>query len=264
MACKICNGEQTHLFVKKVLRKYDVGYYQCKNCNFIQTDEPFWLPEAYESAINHEDIGTSSRSVICTESLTALFSLCGFDRNKKYLDYGAGYGLLVRMMRDNGVNFYWYDEYCKNIFASKFSLSDLRKGDHNFEVVTAFEVFEHLQDPLSEIEKMLALSDSILFSTNLVNLARTPIEKWWYVSPHHGQHIAFYDIKTLKFLAAKYNLNLYSYKNMHFLTKKKISKLLFTYSCIYRAARLYNTIRPPKSLIASDVEFYLKDYSSPD
>ena len=260
MTCKICKSGVKAIFVKKLLQKYNVGYYQCENCNFIQTDEPFWLDEAYKSAINHEDIGTSSRSLICSETITALFSLCGFDRHKKYLDYGAGYGLFVRMMRDSGYNFYWYDEYSENIFATKFLFNDLPKGDQNFEVVTAFEVFEHLVDPIKEIEKMLSFSDSILFSTNLINRCSDPLENWWYLGVQHGQHVALYDIKTLIFIAKKFGLNLYTYKNTHFLTKNKISNFKYKIASNYRVARLYNTIFLPQSLIASDVSLYLNDY----
>ena len=259
MNCKICSCESTKIFAKKVLNKYEVNYYKCVNCLFIQTDEPFWLAESYKSAINYSDIGSANRSLVASENTTCLFSLLQLDRNEKYLDYGAGYGLYVRMMRDNGYNFYWQDDYCENIFASKFSSAELPIQSQKYKVVTSYEVFEHLIDPLKEIEKILLLTDSILFSTNLTNSCKGPIEDWWYISPMHGQHIAFYDTKTLEYIASKYNLNLYSSKNVHFLTKMKVNRLAYKIANFYRASRLYNTIVQPKSLKTSDFETYYKD-----
>ena len=85
-----------------------------------------------------------------------------YQRATKFIDYGGGYGLFVRMMRDRGFDFYRQDIYCENLFAKHFDLSDL-PGTSKFDMLTAFEVFEHLQDPISEIGKMLSYFDTILF-----------------------------------------------------------------------------------------------------
>ena len=259
MNCRICNSATVPIFSKKVLKKYDVQYHQCGTCLFIQTDEPYWLDEAYNSAINSSDIGLISRNLVFTEEITMLFRLCGFEHNKKYLDYGAGYGMFVRMMRDNGYNFYWSDEYCENMYAKKFEANDLAAQEQKFEVVTAFEVFEHLPDPSKEIEKILTYSDSILFSTELSKGSIQEIENWWYISPEHGQHVAFYNKKTLEYLADKFGLNLYTRKNLHFLTKKKIANWKYSVATTFKLAKMYNTISLPGSLLQSDHDMYFKD-----
>ena len=257
MNCKICGHNTQVLFSKKILYKYDVQYHQCDNCLFIQTDDPYWLDESYNSAINSSDIGLISRNLVFTEEVTALYRLSGLDSNKKYLDYGGGYGMFVRMMRDNGYNFYWSDEYCENIYAKMFEANDLPEKEQKFEVVSAFEVFEHLPDPLKEIEKMLAYSDSILFSTELSKGSTQEIENWWYIAPTHGQHVAFYNRKTLEYLAGKFGLNLYTRKNLHFLTKKKISGWKYKLATTFKLAKIYNTVSLPGSLLQSDFELYL-------
>jgi len=38
-----------------------------------------------------------------------------------FLDYAAGYGLFVRLMRDAGYNFRWSDLYCQNLFVRGWS-----------------------------------------------------------------------------------------------------------------------------------------------
>ncbi len=91
---------------------------------------------------------------------------------------------------------------------------------------------------------MLKLSRNILFST-LTIPEDIPIyegdNKWWYYSFHHGQHISFYDTKTLAILAKEYKLNYYHYKSLHFFTDKKLSPLLFKF-IILCAPRGLNSI----------------------
>ena len=60
--CKICNSRNEYLFKALVLNKYDVHYYKCNECGFIQTEEPFWLSEAYSSVITQQDIGLLYRN----------------------------------------------------------------------------------------------------------------------------------------------------------------------------------------------------------
>ena len=247
--------------MKKVLRKYDVSYYRCSSCLFLQTEDPYWLGESYSSAINSSDIGLLTRNLVYLEILTSLFRICKFDPGKKYLDYGGGYGVFVRLMRDNGFNFYWSDEYCENIYATKFKSEDLPSIERKFEVITAFEVFEHLVDPMKDIKKMLETSDSIIFSNELQPDDANELKDWWYICPEHGQHTALYHKKTLEYICKKFNLNLYSYKNLHFLTKKKISNFKYKIGSNYKIARIYNTIFQPGSLQKQDYEIYLKEQS---
>ena len=258
MNCKICGNNSAPIFTKKVLAKYDVTYYKCNTCCFIQTEEPYWLNESYSNAINASDIGLISRNVVFSEIVTSLFKVCKFNTTAKYLDYGGGYGMFVRLMRNNGFNFYWSDEYCENLYATKFKAIDLPVNERKFEVLTAFEVFEHLANPVEDIKKMLTFSDSLLFSTELHSNDIDKIKDWWYVGAEHGQHIAFYHIKTLEKICEKEGLNLYSHKSLHLLTKKKINSKLFKLSTTYQLARIINTLFMPKSLIQADFELYKK------
>jgi hypothetical protein len=231
MTCKICQSESILLFSKKILGKYDSGFYKCSNCGFIQTDEPIWLAEAYQDAISDMDTGIFVRNVKF-QKIVPIIIKTYFNLKAKLLDYGAGYGIFVRMMRDKGFDFWWQDEYCANLFAKNYDAKSLSAGEQRFELVTAFEVFEHLTDPVAEVEKMLKYTDSILFSTNLIpNFSPlTPhLESWWYLSPETGQHIAIYSEKSLEILGDKFGLNLYTNgKNFHLLTRKKINPFIFT------------------------------------
>lgn len=223
MNCKICNSSTTIISTKKILDKYDVNYHLCTNCSFVQTEDPFWLKEAYQNAITSLDLGLVNRNIYLQKEIPPIIDLC-FPEAKVMLDYGGGYGMFVRMMRDLGYNFYRQDVYCKNLFANYFDIADcpVKKVD----MLTTFEVFEHLENPLEEIEKMFELSDNIIFSTELIPTDIKEFGNWWYVSPLIGQHIAFYDIVTLKYLAAKFGKKLYSNEcNMHIFSSKSFNAI---------------------------------------
>jgi len=225
MICKICQSESPKFASARILEKYDVDYFQCANCGFVQTEDPFWLEEAYSEPIANSDVGLVYRNTYLsnvTENL--IYNL--FNHNAKFVDYGAGYGLFVRTMRDKGFNFYWHDKYCENIFAKGFLAE--KPENKVYEVVTAFEVFEHLVNPLTEIESILDFSRNILFSTELLPDTNPKPNEWWYYALLEGQHISLYTTKALSIIAEKFKLNLYSNgSSLHLLTQKQISPLIF-------------------------------------
>ena len=225
MQCKICNARAASVFSAKVLGKYDAAYFRCSACGFMQTEEPHWLAESYESAINEIDIGPINRAIASSKLIEGLI-LSTFDSTAKFVDYGAGYGVLVRLMRDRGFDFYWQDAYCQNLFAKHF----VAETGTKFELLTAFEVFEHLVDPLNEIKLMLDYSDNLLFSTLIAPQQAQKPADWWYFAPEHGQHVAFYTVEALQVVARKFNLNLSTDGvGTHILTRKPMSNRLFRF-----------------------------------
>lgn len=223
MNCLICSGSCSFQFETLVLKKYDVGYYKCSNCGFIQTVAPFWLNEAYESAITQLDIGLVSRNLYFSEIFESFVDKNLLSGNGIYLDFAGGYGLFVRLMRDKGINFYRQDVYCKNIFAEHFDLSDMPQNQ-KFEAITAFEVFEHLVNPLEELKKMLNFSNVIIFSTELQPEGVLTPDNWWYFVPETGQHVSLYSFDSLMKIAEKESLHLYSNKqNLHIFSKKNLA-----------------------------------------
>jgi len=224
MRSKITGGKTTLLFTKKVLNKYDVKYYRCNETGFIQTEEPFWLEEAYSSAITKLDIGLPSRNIYLSERLSSLL-VTSFNYKGTFLDYAGGYGLFTRLMRDKGFDFYHTDKYCQNLFAEHFDISDLQDNT-NFELVSAIEVFEHLTNPLQEIKNILKFSDNLLFTTELQPEGDN-INKWWYISPETGQHVAFYNIQSLAYMAKDLGYNFYTDgKLLHMFSKNLFSSNL--------------------------------------
>ena len=203
--CNVCQTESDFLDQAIVLGKYSVRYYACPNCGFIQTEEPYWLQEAYASAIANSDIGLIGRNIKLSIMCSALFPLF-FRSANVFLDYGAGNGMFVRMMRDKGFEFYWQDKYSDNQFANGFGIED----QIQISILTAFEVFEHLLKPIDSISEMLKYSQTIVFSTRLLPRWRILPKDWWYFTPDTGQHISLYSRESLEFIARKFDLRLSS------------------------------------------------------
>jgi len=221
--CPICSHATKPLFVKQILGKYDANYMKCRYCGYLFVSKPTWLKEAYSSPINTEDTGLVSRNLGLSKITTIIITLW-FSRRGKFLDYAGGYGLLTRLMRDIGLDYYWLDPYSNNLMARGFEHNN---STQKYDLITAFEVFEHLQNPARELKKILKYGDSILFSTELIP-AQEDLKNWDYLGVEHGQHISFYSEKSLEILAKEHELNYYTDHSMvHLFTPRSLSPFIF-------------------------------------
>jgi Methyltransferase domain len=228
--CSVCSKDTEYHFTQTILGKYEVSYFYCDHCGFLQTEDPYWLEESYKNAIADADTGLVVRNTIISKILASILFFL-FKKDGKYLDIAGGYGMLTRLMRDIGFDFYWSDPYCQNLLSKGFELSTTTAP---FDVVTAFEVLEHVHDPVEFIKSAFSKSQSstLIFSTELFFGVPPKPSEWYYYLPETGQHISFYQLKTLQFIADKLSLNLYSRGFFHILTNKKnltqLSWTLFT------------------------------------
>ena len=231
--CPICDMEMRAAFSSQILRKYEVAYHRCDQCGFLRTEEPYWLNEAYSDAIVVEDTGLMQRNIIMAARLASVlyFMLEGRGR---YLDIAGGYGVLVRLMRDLGLDFYWSDKYSENLMARGF---ELEKTSAPFAAITAFEVLEHVHDPVAFVSENLKTfgTRNLIFSTLLYEGAGPPPRDWWYYAFDAGQHISFYQERTLSRLAGRLGLHFCSAHRMHLFSEKPVNRLLFNFLTSYFA-----------------------------
>lgn len=222
VGCRICSSTTQPLATAEILGKYQVQYYSCANCGFIQTEPPYWLEEAYVSPLANSDIGLIGRNAKLAEFCSALIPMIA-SRGSTFLDYGGGNGMFVRMMRDKGFNFFWHDAYTVNQFAAGF---EIQKGAR-YSLVTAFEVFEHLPAPLESIEEMFEYADTLIFSTRLLPAWETSPDAWWYFTPDTGQHVSLYSRESLQFIARHFGVHLSTNGvALHVLSRKRIPALI--------------------------------------
>ena len=229
------------MFSAVVISKYQAVYCFCDRCQFLFVEAPEWLKEVYKDPINIYDTGVLARNISLSRRVAVIIYFF-FSREGRFLDYAGGYGILTRLMRDVGFDFYWYDPHSTNLVARGFELVE---ANSNFELLTCFEVLEHLVDPIKEIEKMFRFSDSILLSTQLLPDSIPKPHEWPYYGLKHGQHVSFYSLKTLQFIAKKFGCNLYSYKKaLYLLTSRNLN--IFPFEILLKLAghrRFYSYVK---------------------
>ena len=90
MKCKICNTNTRNIFSAKILNTNNIKYFYCDYCGFLQTEEPYWLKEAYTNPISIIDTGIMSRN-ISSSKITAVILYFLFNKFGKFLDFAGGY-----------------------------------------------------------------------------------------------------------------------------------------------------------------------------
>lgn len=255
VSCKICDSLSEFVFGKKILQKYNASFFKCTNCGFLQTESPYWLEESYRLPFTPLDVWLVARPLNISQ-VTENLILNYFDPTKRFLDYGGGIGVFTRMMRDRGFQFYRQDKYAQNLFTQFFDVSDLPQDHRDFELITCFEVLEHLENPLDELNKMFSLGSNVFCSTTLQpEVSIEQLQSWIYIAELHGQHISFYTRKSMEIIADKFGCYYYSdHPEFHLFTSKKIKN--FTFS------REYLPYRVKQKLIHSIDNLYTRLFSS--
>lgn len=202
--CKICGGPAPAVRTNTIRFKFDARLLSCQRCGFACFEPANWLAEAYVPPITAPDVGYVSRNVYAAQMIAQFVEQHGFSTGP-FVDYGGGYGMLVRLMRDRGYKFHLHEPMTQNLFAPNLEANTAVFG--TYELATAIEVFEHLPDPVGDLAQMLTFSNRILFTTELYPGSGAPAADWHYLGPEHGQHVSFYTEHALQMLAERFELS---------------------------------------------------------
>ncbi|MEO6951253.1 MAG: class I SAM-dependent methyltransferase [Polyangia bacterium] len=196
--CPLCSTPAPWLAQQRLLDRHDVDYFQCPVCDLLFTEQPHWLGEAYAEAISRLDTGAIARNQFSARLTLIIAFIARLERNANALDFGAGHGVFVRMMRDLGFDFRWYDKHAANLYALGF------EGDPraSHELVTAFEVLEHLADVRGDLELLFGSAPAYVLVGTLLHDGHRP--GWWYYLLDSGQHVVFYSRRTMAHIADRY------------------------------------------------------------
>ncbi|QRP64725.1 class I SAM-dependent methyltransferase [Rhodanobacter sp. FDAARGOS 1247] len=228
IVCRVC-GEASDFLCTGNLLGNPVRYFECPSCEYVQTEQPYWLDKAYASAITSADTGIMTRNISNAKIVISTLLVLG-RIHSKVLDYAGGHGILVRLLRDYGVDALWSDRYCTNLVARGFEHNNESVG-----LVTAFEAFEHFTDPCHELDRMLMASSSVIISTLLIPKPTPNPAEWWYYGLEHGQHIGFFRSTTLMKIAADRGMRFYTNgSDYHVITKEKFNGVLWRMAIRWR------------------------------
>ncbi|MEN1681507.1 MAG: class I SAM-dependent methyltransferase [Planctomycetota bacterium] len=196
--CRLCGGPTRVRFEKTVLGKHNVAFMECEHCGSMQTEKPYWLDESYGDGRRFLDINAASRAVMWQRVLFSLYRAFDLPTSAKLLDWGAGDGLLVRLLRDTGIDAYYYDPLAVNQYANGFEASEA----DTYDVVTAYEVWEHLSRPEEELADTLSSNPKVYVATT--DIYRQQDESWPYLNLLTGRHVFFYSEKAVAMTAEKF------------------------------------------------------------
>ena len=126
------------------------------------------------------------------------------------LDIGCALGVLLEEAQKQGIEAYGIDvshdavAYCKKrglgVFQGTLTTARLPK-EKQFDMITAFEVIEHEQNPLGMMKRVQTLLKNggiaVLTTPNHNTFWRKIMGKWW-VGYRHAEHLTFWNLRSLK------------------------------------------------------------------
>jgi Methyltransferase domain len=203
------------------LSKIPIYYALCENCHFTFSPELYsWSHQQFEQYIYNEEyclVDPDYKELRPKGNAALLKNIFSLAPPKLHLDYGGGNGMLSEIMKEAGWNSYTTDPYSQ--VNSKPAIKD------QFNLITAFEVFEHSSDVnllMKSLSELLSKDGAILFSTMLSDhhIKKNQRITWWYASPRNG-HISLFSSKTLEFPGKSHGLNFMSFSpNIHVFYRK--------------------------------------------
>lgn len=217
--CRLCGARASYVFSLSLISRYNVSYYRCNSCKSLQTENPYWLSEAYKDPVRYTDTFTADRCIHMPRLTYAIAKIVGISTRCNVLDWGGGNGLMTRFMRDLGFDARNYDMYEKNTYAGGFDDEE----EKQYEIVTCFEVLEHMANPREEISLLLARNPKIaLLSTCFYE---DQAKSWPYLAPYSGRHIFFYSTDGLKQFAKKKGYSSIAKENLIVFHNEPLSRL---------------------------------------
>jgi len=213
--CNICNsGEKEFLF-----NKFGFDIVKCKSCKFVYVDREFDIIELekyyskdYYSGAN-EYVYKDYKAERTAKSRTFLRKLRDIESLKKFgklLDIGCAMGFFLDVARQKGWETYGIElsKYSANVAKNELGLNVLNCEliqanfpDNYFDVVTMWDVIEHLPDPalnLKEIYRILKKDGLLVITTgDIDNInARVFKRRWILIAP--PWHLYYFSRNTLK------------------------------------------------------------------
>ncbi len=225
LICPVCSGASALLDVVDFNKTCEEGkgkffdlsgtpvyYALCGKCSFCFAPELLtWSLEEFKQRIYNEEYVLVDPDCVEARPRQNAENLIGSFGDRahalKHLDYGGGNGHLSELLNKANWQSSSYDPFTN----PNVDVNELEK----FDLITAFEVFEHVSDVkglMSNLNTLLAPNGIILFSTLLTdgNIQKNRRIDWWYASPRNG-HISLFSRESLSILAQQYSLNFGSF-----------------------------------------------------
>jgi len=210
--CLVCESDSL-----EVLELYKTSHLvKCKRCNFVFANR---IPIKKELDDNYSKYSRDDylSPVTIKRYNQILDQLEPYRKQNKILDIGCGIGYFLEVAKKRGWEVYgteYTDEainICKDkgIHVHQGSPNLKNYTQHQFDVLTAFEVFEHLTDPKAELGKInfLLRPEGALYCTvpNFNSVSKNILKDQWNIISY-PEHLSYFTPRSLKGLLKAYNL----------------------------------------------------------
>ncbi|MFY0569959.1 class I SAM-dependent methyltransferase [Archangium lansingense] len=181
-----------------------VSYVECLGCGFLWAPELHgWDPQTFKRRIYNEEYGLADPPFEIERPTRLAAWVARFARpGMRVLDYGGGEGLLARSLREVGIDAVSWDPF--------YDSSGKPAG--SFDLVTCFEVVEHVPDQRRLFFELASLSrGGVCVFLTLIRPERVEGD-WWYASPRNG-HISLHSETSLRQVCEDVGLALRSFSS---------------------------------------------------
>ena len=225
-SCLLCGNKKGKEFL--ALGKYKL--YECSRCALVSPNIDFAHAGGHEMYDDPKNIKDTTREIVATygyrkkvhapERLAYLIEKTGLKKSQiKLLDVGCGPGYFLSYLKDKKIKSKGLElteflvgvcrKYGLNVASTELSKEKLG----SYSVLTLFDVLEHLTDPVAfftDANRALNKGGYIMaYSPNVHSLAFALMgSRQNTLYPY--QHTAFFDKKSLEFLAKKTGFTLHS------------------------------------------------------
>jgi 2-polyprenyl-3-methyl-5-hydroxy-6-metoxy-1,4-benzoquinol methylase len=193
MICTLCSS--------RLITKKDPSYYDCDLCRALVKDENQYLSPAEEKA--HYETHNNDVDDIRYQKFTmpiTNYVLANCLPTNKGLDFGSGTGpVITSMLRKKDYDVVVYDPF----FAPNHNIFKT-----TYDYILSCEVFEHLNNPKKEIDRLTSLlkPNGLLLIMTLLYNDQVDFKTWHY--RRDPTHIFIYRKETIEYIAKVQQLDI--------------------------------------------------------
>jgi SAM-dependent methyltransferase len=206
-------------------------FFRCENCYYIFTTERNLSSEETKAHFKNQWIQKPEGAYpACCTLLHGLLESTG-KPCRRALDFGCGNGGLVRSLRERGIETFGIDPIpVENDLAHCVypRLEDL--PEKRFDMITALEVFEHLDRPSDTLSRLISyLSEDgfIFLTTALTNRALTGIRCFpYWIYQKDPTHVGFFDQRTFEWMATRFSLEIHIFHHDFVVLDRSFERLV--------------------------------------
>lgn len=215
MKCKLCGLNNTKEFIVKN-KSWEKKYHKCLECSFISLESNLVMNDREQFIrynMHNNKVDDPVYRNYFKKFINYAFEYA--ENKKKVLDFGSGpEPVLGSVLKSMGYEVSIYD---------KFFASNVKVLEDKYEIITATEVFEHLEYPREYFKKLINILEDnglLILMTCFHSDDLKKFSEWWYIQD--PTHISFYDMKTFNYISDEFNLEIVADNNKNIVILRKM------------------------------------------